>query len=110
MESRSSRCVLIEIHDEMDKDDIKVLSYLTKDFIPNRERKKIDTALDLFTALEKKGMISCCKGKELRVEFLIDCFTVMGRMDLVSILRSESLLEQQPTVESAENNFLNEKR
>jgi hypothetical protein len=79
----NTRCVLIEIYNNLDKDSFRCLCYLAKDIIKNRKLKDLGGSLDLFSALKEKGVINIASQD---FSLLEEMFGLMRRNDIVSLL------------------------
>lgn len=104
----SSLTLLNKIKEEMDSDDFRALTFLTKDHITGKRRKEYEHCLDLFNDLERKGVIKCGTGGKIDLGFLEEAFYLMGRKDLVSIIRLR--VGEGPLEQSERGTFVSERR
>uniref|UniRef100_A0A8W8JCF3 Caspase-8 n=1 Tax=Magallana gigas TaxID=29159 RepID=A0A8W8JCF3_MAGGI len=89
--------LLNKIKEEMDCDEFRALAFLAKDHISGKRRKEYENCLELFNDLEKKAVIKCGAEGKINLGFLEQAFYLMGRKDLVSLIRpkvGEGPLEQ----------------
>ena len=71
---------LIRIHDQLSSSDFKTLKFLCKGIVPLCTLESMESALDLFTELERQNKIS---NSPYNVEFLAKLLLLIGRKDLV---------------------------
>ncbi|XP_037537923.1 caspase-8 [Nematolebias whitei] len=81
------RVMLYRIHENMTNENLEKIKYLLKDDLGKRHMEKSSTALDVFTELEKMGVISRTNVNKLQ-EILLKCdkqlaVTVESYMDAV---------------------------
>lgn len=89
--------LLNKIKEEIDCDEFRALAFLAKDHISGKRRKEYENCLELFNDLEKKAVIKCGAEGKINLGFLEQAFYLMGRKDLVSLIRpkvGEGPLEQ----------------
>lgn len=100
--------LLNKIKEEMDSDDFRALTFLTKDHITGKRRKEYEHCLDLFNDLERKGVIKCGTEGKIDLGFLEEAFYLMGRKDLVSLIRLR--VGEGPLEQSERGTFVSERR
>lgn len=79
--------LLNKIEENIYSDEFPALTFLAKDHISGKRRKEYVNCLDLFNDLEKKAVIKCGTGGKINLGFLEQAFYLMGRKDLVSLIR-----------------------
>lgn len=89
--------LLNKIEENIYSDEFPALTFLAKDHISGKRRKEYENCLELFNDLEKKAVIKCGAEGKINLGFLEQAFYLMGRKDLVSLIRpkvGEGPLEQ----------------